>query len=980
MICNARTMPDWRRFATLLLTIFPLCLAAPLAFGAVPEVLPPAPELQRYDPVLAQTLYLRLKPAAYVPGSIAPLLAMPEIRSARALLKPELSFTHNKKLQRDDRVLNKSGGMARILEAEDRLLRSYQVEYLPDELPEHFAARLTAMYPAIELAEPFHLPQFLGDGRPDDPRIDEQEFLVTIRALEAWEIYDGDREIVIGISDSGVFQQHKDLKDNLWRNPGEGEVPNGIDDDNNGYIDDITGCNFAAAVDGSAPGVTLGDPHGTAVAGLAGATANNNEGIVGTGNKCRIFPMKTLPNGSSNPLFLWESVIYSANMGFDVLNCSWGGFNYSETNRAIIEFAHSRDMAVVAGAGNHGDARPFYPAGYPGVLSVGFTFADDRVADQSPYGPHVGIMAPGQRALTTFNDNNYGRFDLSSASSPIAAGVVAIARGHHPGLDAEQVVEFVRQCNDNIEEQNEQLLGLIPGRINMLQVVTRDPMATPSIAPLSHGFLALNGLEQRHPVFGEETRLRIDLRNYLGAGGDLSFRLSVVGDRDNSVEVVNNLIGGLSIPALADFTLDDFSFRVVGERDAPVYFRVDISSADESYRDFFLLEFIPVPESIPGFSTFSNDLIRFSLGDRGTIGFAGIRRADQGVGFQYGRFGSLLFQSGLIVAADAGRVVSATKSSDPRESSDDFSVVQGFVEPERSRSVITDDDVPAGRRIGLRIEQDFIIPAGNRGVVPLVIDVENTSGGELRDIAIGYHFDWDVGLQGAKDLVSLFDEGPIPLTQDRHGIIGIVEHDDEFPVAVMAVWSDNPGAQPQFASFNNDHSASGTPFGTYDGFSNAEKHRALSSGTSLSYNEAGENALVIGMRFPGSWPAGEHRRVFLYFGAVATIDDVAAGVEQASATLLQTALTEFRPAPADWRAFPQPAAAELVLEGPAEEAGEVSVTLIDVMGTVALPSQTFRNSSSTARLNLDVAWLSAGLYFARVTTSSTAIVLPVIIR
>src|SRR5690606_13186136 len=134
----------------------------------------------------------------------------------------------------------------------------------------------------------------------------------------------------------------------IWTNPGE-IANNGIDDDNNGYIDDYNGYNLAAEDDSRPWGDTYNtQPHGVSVAGILGATVNNGIGIAGIANKCKIFPLKIAPFGSQSLWYGYESIIYAATNGFKVINCSWGIDVYSDINQSVIDFAVSRDLAVVA--------------------------------------------------------------------------------------------------------------------------------------------------------------------------------------------------------------------------------------------------------------------------------------------------------------------------------------------------------------------------------------------------------------------------------------------------------------------------------------------------------------------------------------------------------------------------------------------------------------------------------------------------------
>ncbi len=943
------------------------------------EILPAAPKIGRLDPVLAKTLNIRLAANAGMPAELQTVLNMPEITNVKRLLAPEQSLTFNSKLHSLDRIQRSGRSIAELMEAEAPLLRSFTISYTPDEIPEHYAQRLMMAFPEIEIAEPVYQPHFLmGDGTPNDPRIPDQELLETIRALEAWEIYDGDPDIVIGISDSGIFQQHMDLQGNLWKNPGETPF-NGLDDDGNGYVDDWEGCNFASAVDGSTPGVTIGDGHGTAVAGIAGATANNDEGIVGTGNKCRIFPMKTQPN-NGGPSFLWESVVYAANMGFDVLNCSWGSFSYSEINRAIISYCVSRDVAVVAGGGNHGDTRPHYPAGYAGVLGVGLTWDDDDVAEESAFGPNVRIMAPGQRALTTYNDNTYGRFDLTSSATPIVSGVVAQARGMHPDLSAVQALEFVRQCAVPILERNPEpeYAQILPNRVDMLNVMTRDPFSTPSITANYYELYDSDG-QTSYAQAGRHTRLSIHLHNHLGAGQNLKFSLSIIGDVDNVLTVVNPTAEVAQFDSNSEMVFDELRFSQSGSSDADgVFFRIDISDGvDGGYRDFILLPFDPEYRSELRFTTFENNIVRFSMGDRGSIGFTGLTRAAPGVGFQYGadRPGSILFQGGLIVTDRDGHVSSTVKSADPSVASNEFGALFPWSD-KTATSVVEDGGTNPNNYVGVQIRQKLRFQEADMSIVRLDLKILKTHLDQRYELAAGVYLDWDVGPRGADDLGELYSVDDIPGAPGAIGAIGIVENKAEYPVAVFGAFTFEEDAEAQMSIFNNDQTASGTPFGTYDGFSDEEVFRSLTSGTSLTYNDRGEIATVCGIRFPGVAPSGgDFVTMSVIFGAVDKIEDVDAAVERA-VTGGPVSVGDRDQSPVEWTVSPQPAQGTAVVSGP-PSAGAIHAEVVDLLGRPT-GLRASAGPGATA-LRLDCGALPAGTYLLRLTSGAAVQGLPLVV-
>lgn len=278
-----------------------------------------------------------------------------------------------------------------------------------------------ASLPEIVYAEPnyVYMPQVL----PDDPDFGLLWHLhntgqrvnggtgvagADISAPEAWDRETGDPELVIAIIDSGVAYEHPDLIQNVWTN--RGEIPdNGLDDDGNGFPDDLHGWDFVN--DDNNPSdysVDLyGDGHGTHVAGVIAAAGNNGIGTTGVMWRARIMPLQVFDlfevnafGGIQNAIIL-AAVEYAVRNGARIINCSFGGYGESAAQFDILEMAHRNGVLVLAAAGNDGidnDMLPIYPAGYalPNIIAVAATDEGGRLAAYSNFGLNsVDVAAPG---------------------------------------------------------------------------------------------------------------------------------------------------------------------------------------------------------------------------------------------------------------------------------------------------------------------------------------------------------------------------------------------------------------------------------------------------------------------------------------------------------------------------------------------------------------------------------------------------------
>ncbi len=250
-----------------------------------------------------------------------------------------------------------------------------------------------------------------------------------IDAPEAWNITTGSSNVVLAVIDSGVTYNHPDLAGNIWTNNDE-VTGNGIDDDGNGYVDDIYGWDF---IDSDGYPVDL-NSHGTHVAGTIAAMGNNGVGTAGVMWSAKIMAIRFLGvSGWGNTANAAEAIMYAADNGARIINASWGEYDYSNTLYNAIDYARTKDVLFVAAAGNENndnDIHPFYPASYdlPNIISVAATDHNDNLASFSNYGKNsVDLGAPGVDIYSSIPVFTYGapitiyseNFDSESGDLPL---------------------------------------------------------------------------------------------------------------------------------------------------------------------------------------------------------------------------------------------------------------------------------------------------------------------------------------------------------------------------------------------------------------------------------------------------------------------------------------------------------------------------------------------------------------------------------
>lgn len=357
---------------------------------------------------------------------------------------------------------------------------------------------LASFFAFLLLAAPVAGASFL----PNDSYYGNQWYLPRIKAPAAWEKINSSPNIIIAVIDAGVEINHPDLRDNIWVN--KQEIPdNQIDDDRNGFIDDISGWDFVQNIPDPSPkfdeGWTeSGVSHGTMVAGIIAATGNNHQGVTGVTWRAKIMPLRALNDkGEGHISAVVRAIDYAVHNGADIINLSFVGFNYSQALQDAVQRAYDAGVIVVAAAGNeqedgeayNTDKNPIYPACYDGkngenmVIGVAATDALDQKADFSSYGfKCVDIAAPGVSFYSTIThggnpqdrDKYYdGFWSGTSMATPVISGSLALIAEANPQLRPTEVVNILLQSADNISRLNPNYLGQLgSGRVNLDRAVT----------------------------------------------------------------------------------------------------------------------------------------------------------------------------------------------------------------------------------------------------------------------------------------------------------------------------------------------------------------------------------------------------------------------------------------------------------------------------------------------------------------------------
>lgn len=816
-------------------------VSAQAQFETWPRQLPHRP-----DPVLRGKLKVRIAPE--YAWQAPQVLAEMGLRVIAPVLPFERSLTFaqpNNWFQIRQRSMNLNEALA----IEERLLRSFVVEYdRPEIPPEQFIVRLRTGCGPIECAAPWCVYDLAGE--PNDPERTKQDLLRTVGAYAAWDVEQGSDSVIIGIIDSGVRTEHEDLVDAIYRR--SSEIPgNGIDDDANGYVDDHRGYNFSWKEDSTSAGDAFNpdNGHGTGVAGLCDATANNGVGIAGLAGRCQIFPLRTMPKGTSGIVFGYEAIMYCALNGFDVVNCSWGGQSSSCIDQDVISYAVARGTAVVAAAGNHYSPTPFYPASYRGVLGVGVVDASDNVIPMSGRGPTVDVMAPGHSSWTTANNGAYDSFCCTSGSSPLAAAVVALVRSKYPQLGPLEACAMVRDAVDEAPwatiPQEIDRRQLPRGRLNALKAVTLHPDTLVSIEVDTVEVFAKSGAQRWN--IGDTLSARIGLVNRLAPWTVQIIGVEgISGSGRDALRTVTDAgqITSREIAAGERFFLPKQDFIVMSETDTAAYIHMQLLGKDRAGAAISRQYSFAVTPA-PAFTTLANNDVRVSVGDRARLGNTDLERG-QGEGFRYRDFCGQLYEGGLMVHAN-GRTVDAVRSL--KRNNDHFRPMKRFAGQHAISGVVSDADAPDSLRIGVEVELGVELDSTSN-VLRIDATITNRSDTTLHDLAVAWFYDWDLGRQPARN--TTYRNGPLQF---------VASVDSKQPV--VALYNETPYTDGRSMQAGIDNTT------TYGGFSTETKTQIMRDPEAYDYRAVNDVATISGMRFTQPLPPG-HRRSFRHVIAIDT--------------------------------------------------------------------------------------------------------------
>ncbi|MBF9239997.1 S8 family peptidase [Hymenobacter sp. BT683] len=842
---------------------------------------------------------------------------------------------------------------------------------------------------AVDYVEPLYIRY--PEHQPNDPLADStltslsksQYYLKQIKAYRAWDITRGDSSIVIGITDGGVRLTHEDLRRQIKYN--YADPINGLDDDGDGYVDNF--CGWDLANNDNDPGYDIKITHGSLVAGVAAAQADNGVGIAGAGNKCRFLPLNIYTNTPNGNFAGIEAVVYAADHNCKVINMSWGspgGFSQLEQD-AMTYAAVNRDAVLVAAAGNTNADLMFYPASYEHVLSVSGVSSTDQKSPNATFSHRVDLVAPGLSILTTQGyhaktsggpaESDYIAVGGTSFAAPLVAAAAALVRWKSPLLSASQVAAQLRQTADKVDTLPanaawKNLMGA--GRLNMFRALTEPShearVVTSTFVPARAVYLA-----------GDTVRLSVAVQNLLQPIAGLTVTLTSLSPYI-SIKQGTFTVGNLASLAVLNNARAPFRLAVASNGiplNTTATLRYQLTG-DDGYASEQLVELVLNPDYVV---LDANDL-HVTVTSRGKLAFDDLS-GTIGAGVSYRGSSNILSEGGLLLAAGPTRVSDRlrTRLGAARESffnSTQVVLRQSGPRADQEARALFQDTIPGAgslaRSVGVSVRQRAYAWAapGRRDFVVLEYTLKNLTADTLKPLYAGLFMDWEIPTpDGSARNAAAWDDA-----RAMGYCYAMGQQNTPSLPAIYAGVQVLRGGSPTAYSIDNNATL-GSAMCLADGFSTAEKFRALSSGTAQS-NAGPPNGTdvsqVIGARVSTLAPGDSTIVAFAMLSAptLLQLQDAAESATIAYATTLLPTRASARPV--DFVAYPNPTDGPLQVALP-QNFGPATVQVLDVTGRLVKTLTATGNKFETS-----LAGLQPGMYLVRVIGASRVMTRSVMLR
>lgn len=779
---------------------------------------------------------------------------------------------------------------------------------------------------------------------PNDPQTGLQYHLGLIDAYSAWNISHGDTNVVIGIIDTGTDTDHPDLAANLKHN--YADPVNGVDDDNDGYVDNYSGWDLGENDNNTIVGSCGTCTHGSHVSGCAAAVTDNGAGVASPGFNCKFLPVK-IADASGSLSTGYEGITYAADHGCDVINCSWGGAGGSSLGQNVINYAtFNKNVLVVAAAGNNSSSSFFYPAAYDNVFCVAATNSGDIKSSFSNYGSYIDVCAPGSAIYATYFDDTYSAQSGTSMASPITAGAAALVKSAYPNLSGLQLGEQLRINADNIYSLsgNASYQGMLgSGRINLFNAVT---LTGPSVRVNN---IAVTDNNDNVLVVNDTMRITGDITNYLDPTVNLSVTLTTTSPYVTILDG-QTTVGVLGTLATVNNSADPFT--VIINSNAPqnqvITFKLLIQ--DGSYNSF---QYFTETVNVDYINITINDVFTSNT-SKGRLGY-NLDGQAQGLGFDFLTNGTLMYEGGLMIGNNNN--VSDVNRNNTGGVDNDF---QPILSIQKNEPGIWSDfdtygsfnDNPSTSPVGVTVQHRSMswADAPNNRYHIFEYNIHNTSGGALSSLYAGVFADWDIQTYANNKA----DEN----TASRMGYVWCTDAGGYY-AGIKVLTS---GGWKHYAIDNVTGGSGG--INAADGLTDGEKYQALSTNRATA-GGTGTGNDVLDVVSNGPFVLNANDSVVVAFALIAGVDLNDLNESAASAQIKYDLVTAVAENPADvvaGAAYPNPATVSVQLPVYLRKAVRLTLEITDLTGRIVSGRDLGNVSAGEHSIVISLNGLAQGLY------------------
>lgn len=816
----------------------------------------------------------------------------------------------------------------------------YQITY-GNQTPINEAINIIKKTKIVEYAEPYYLPT--PTFTPNDTLLAQQYYLGLIDVFNAWNITQGDTNIVIGITDTGWDPTHPDLVGNVKKN--FADPINGIDDDADGFIDNFLGWDLGMN-DNNA--LFESTSHGVHVTGIAAATTNNTTGMASVGFKTKFLPIK-ISNATGILTHAYQGIVYAADHGCFIINCSWGSFSRSQFQQDIINYATiNKGALVVAAAGNDGLENVFYPAGYDGVLGVAATDQNDIKKSNSNFGTYLGIAAPGEAIISTVGNGGYGLNSGTSMATPMVAGGAALVKAQFPSYTNQQVAAQLKATATDISSLNTSFIDKLgTGRLNLFNAVSN---ASAQFVGITKKIITDNN----NQIFevGDVLEITTTLTNFLTSITGASVSIS---STSPFINITNNtaIFSAMNMLDTASNFSNPFTVQVLSGAalNQEITLKATITSGTFSHNHYFTIILNP------DFINMEVNQIGTTITSKGKIGYNDANNS-VGLGFMY-KGEQLLFEAGLMIGSNATQVSDVIRNGSGQDQ--DFGAIANvaFRPPFVSALDLIGftNDLQAPNPINISIKQVSYgyASAPDDKYIIVVYTIKNEGTIPLTNLSAGIFADWDIKNANV-------NKANVDVVR-KMGYVYALDTDSLY-AGVKLLTTQN------LVNYALDINGGGGGVNISDGYTSAEKHTTLTTNRALAGGFNGDDVAHVVAAESFNLTIGEEKIVAFALLAGDSLLDLQQSADAAQTTFFNDALSVnelFNTS--NFSIFPNPAKNTLTLNSDFPLTNS-EIKIYSIAGQEVY-HKTILSNQNINTFSID--YLTNGMYFLEINNNSKVV-------